>query len=195
MISISLNLFVISMTATPGPANMAHLASGQTSGFRRSLPFLVGNVIGLLIMNLSVGFGIGRIIQSYPAISLIIKALGSCYIVYLAISLIRSSKGGFSEKKRFSFYNGILLQFLNPKSWAMSVSAFSQFSDPTIPLAPQIIGFSLCFLMWQPISHGLWTAAGAGIMEWLKKKRNRLLLFNSGASALMVGSTIYALLA
>jgi len=193
MISLPLNLFVISMTATPGPANMAHLASGQSIGFRRSLPFLLGNAIGLLLMNLSVGFGIGSILQTYPIISMIIRIAGIGYILFLAYSLIKSSASDSNDSRSFSFSQGILLQFLNPKSWAMSVSAFSQFSDPQMPIVPQILGFALCFLFWQPISHGLWTAAGVGIMDWLQKTGRRRLVFNIVASVLMVGSTVYSL--
>lgn len=193
MINIPLNLFVISMTATPGPANMAHLASGQNSGFKKSLPFLMGNVAGLLLMNLSVGFGIGRLVQATPAVNLALKILGTIYIVYLAVAIIRSSSSVMTDRKTFTLFDGMILQFLNPKSWAMSVAAFSQFSDSSLPLFPQIIGFSLCFLLWQPISHGLWAATGAGIMGWLEKKRARLLLFNSTASAIMVASTVYSL--
>ena len=194
MISLPLNLFVISMTATPGPANMAHLASGQSMGFKKSLPFLFGNAAGLLIMNLSVGFGMGGLIQSSPDISMGIKIAGLGYILFLAYSLIKSSGSGGSSSQSFSFVQGILLQFLNPKSWAMSVSAFSQFSDPKMPIVPQILGFVLCFLFWQPISHGLWTAAGVGIMDWLQKTGGRQLAFNITASVLMVGSTVYSLM-
>jgi len=194
MISLPLNLFVISMTATPGPANMAHLASGQSMGFKKSLPFLLGNAVGLLIMNISVGFGIGGILQTYPVISTAIRFAGTGYIIFLAYSLIKSSASGGSSKRSFSFSQGILLQFLNPKSWAMSVSAFSQFSDSQMPIVPQILGFALCFLFWQPIAHGLWTAAGVGIMDWLHKTGKRRLIFNITASGLMVGSTVYSLI-
>lgn len=193
MISVPLNLFIISMTATPGPANMAHLASGQSIGFRKSLPFLAGNAAGLFFMNMSVGFGLGSLIQSNPAITLSVKLAGMAYIIYLAVCIIRSSSAASAGQGNFSFMHGVLLQFLNPKSWAMSVSAFSQFSDPAMPMASQIAGFALCFLFWQPISHGLWTAAGVGIMGWLQKSRPRRLIFNICASILMVGSTAWSL--
>lgn len=193
MINIPLNLFVISMTATPGPANMAHLASGQNSGFKKSLPFLLGNVAGLLLMNLSVGFGIGQMIQATPVVNLALRIIGTIYIFYLAIAIIRSSYSVVTDRKKFTFYDGMILQFLNPKSWAMSVAAFSQFSDPSMPFLPQIIGLSLCFLLWQPLSHGLWAVTGAGIMSWLEKKRARLLFFNATASIIMVASSLYSL--
>lgn len=38
--------FALSQVATPGPANMAMLATGARFGFRRALPFYVRRVVG-----------------------------------------------------------------------------------------------------------------------------------------------------
>ena len=52
-------LFVIVMTGTPGMGNLSMMAIGQTTGFRSSLPFLVGTTVGAVSLNTLVGLGLG----------------------------------------------------------------------------------------------------------------------------------------
>lgn len=54
-------------------------------------------------MNLSVGFGMGGLIQSSPDISMGIKIAGLGYILFLAYSLIKSSGSGELLTKLFIF--------------------------------------------------------------------------------------------
>jgi len=54
---IALTLFALSQIGTPGPANMALLATGAGYGLRRALPFVAGVVVGKQLIIWPLGFG------------------------------------------------------------------------------------------------------------------------------------------
>ena len=54
----SFAIFAASQVGTPGPANMALLATGARYGFRRALPFVAGVALGKQLVIWPVGFGL-----------------------------------------------------------------------------------------------------------------------------------------
>ena len=93
-------LFVIVMTGTPGPGNLTMMAIGQAAGFRRAIPFLMGTTVGFLVLNTLVSLGMAEIVLRSIIVTNILKAIGICYICYLAFKLLKfSSKNTPTEKK------------------------------------------------------------------------------------------------
>lgn len=188
--------FVIAMTGTPGPGNLTMMAIGQASGFRSAMPFLLGAVISFAALNTLVGFGLGEIITASPSIGLGMKIAGMAYILYLAAKVfrMRPTAGPDAPARRFSILEGLIIHPLSPKSWAMSVAGFSQFSDPTAPLTPQVALFVGLFFVGQASAHSLWCGAGASILRLF---RSPVLLggFNGLMVTLMISATVYAMFA
>ena len=56
---VALIIFSVAQIGTPGPANMALLATGASFGFRRALPFVVGVVV-VNLLDFKVDFEIPR---------------------------------------------------------------------------------------------------------------------------------------
>ena len=77
-------IFVIVMTGTPGPGNIASMALGQAVGFKRSIPFLSGVIIGGMTMDILAAIGLAELFLAYPQVSAILKVGGLLYILYLA---------------------------------------------------------------------------------------------------------------
>ena len=48
--TLGLLLFAISMVATPGPANMILLSAGSQFGFKKSVPFVIGIILLLILL-------------------------------------------------------------------------------------------------------------------------------------------------
>ena len=72
---IALTLFALSQIGTPGPANMALLATGAGYGLRRALPFVAGVVVGKQLIIWPLGFGLMQLAQSGPGVFLALKYL------------------------------------------------------------------------------------------------------------------------
>ncbi|MGA1576153.1 MAG: LysE family translocator, partial [Burkholderiaceae bacterium] len=59
-------LFALVSSITPGPNNMMLMASGANFGFRRTLPHMMGVVLGFTLMVALVGVGLMGVFQALP---------------------------------------------------------------------------------------------------------------------------------
>lgn len=185
-------VFVIVMTGTPGMGNLSMLAIGQSAGFSRAVPFLAGSTVGFVSLGCLVALGLGGAFAASPTARLVMRLAGTVYILYLAVKILRMQLAEPDMRRRFGFAEGLVLHPLNPKSWAMFVVGFSQFSDPTLPLAVQVLVFVVTFMVFQISFHSLWGLAGAGLLRLLGQGR-ALLAVNGALVSVMVGATLYAL--
>ena len=58
-------VFAFSMCATPGPNNIMLTASGANFGFKRTIPHIIGVVLGMVVLFILSAFGIGVIFEIY----------------------------------------------------------------------------------------------------------------------------------
>ncbi|MBI9111126.1 LysE family translocator [Maridesulfovibrio ferrireducens] len=185
-------LFVIVMTGTPGPGNLSMLALGQTVGFKKSIPFLIGMVTGGIVVGLLIALGLGELYTTSPRTASAFKVVSIIYILYLALKIMRMNVQPPEKIRPFSIYDGLMLHPLNPKNWAMNISAFSQFADPTAPRIFEISIFVLTFACGALIFHSLWGYTGSSLLRLMRTRKLRLCI-NSSMVVLMVGATLYAL--
>ncbi|QJB56060.1 LysE family translocator [Pseudodesulfovibrio sp. zrk46] len=185
-------MFVIVMTGTPGMGNLSMMAIGQTTGFRSSLPFLLGTTVGAMTLDTTVALGLGGLFMTSPEAAWVMRILGMAYIIYLGWRIITMQLAEPGEGKRFTFVEGLFLHPTNPKSWTMAVVGFSQIANPNAPLLQQVAIFVLTFTVFQVSFHSLWGLAGVMIMRTLRS-RNVMLAVNTVLVTVMVGATAYAM--
>lgn len=185
-------IFVIVMTGTPGPGNIASMALGQAVGFKRSIPFLSGVVIGGATMDILTAIGLAELFMSYPQVSSVLKVGGMIYILYLAWKVLNMQANSSGEPKAFKFAEGLALHPLNPKHYAMTVSAFAQFVDPSANQFTEIAIFVATFTLGAAFFHSMWCFAGESFMKLLRSPVVRHTV-NISMVVLMVGATAYAL--
>ncbi len=168
--------FSLVMSITPGPVNMIILSSGINYGAKRTIPYVSGATVGFTLLLLFIGLGFSQFIHAYPFFLTYLAIVGSLYIIYMGYK-IASSKPGLeiSKKATPKFYEGFLLQWINPKAWIACVSGASIFSSAESYnsfLTFAIIYFIVCYL-----SLGIWAVLGNKV-SYLLKDHFRLRLFN-----------------
>ena len=172
MINLSFIPFAFSQVATPGPANMAMLATGARFGFRAALPFVAGVILGKQLIIWPIGYGIMEVASQVPLLFEILKFLSALYIIWLAwrVANMRLSSGEPSVDAP-GFWSGLLVHPLNPKAWAMILVGFTNFveSDTTTFYATLYIAASL--LIIQIICHPIWTLFGDRIAKFIIGKK------------------------
>ncbi|HET8728682.1 MAG TPA: LysE family translocator, partial [Alphaproteobacteria bacterium] len=67
---------------SPGPATISVTAVGGAFGFRRSLPYLAGIVLGTGAVLLVVAAGLASILLSQPRLAPVLIGLSAAYILY-----------------------------------------------------------------------------------------------------------------
>lgn len=182
---LSLMLFSIVISATPGPNNLLLATSGLTYGFRKTVPAIFGVQIGIVSLLLLCGAGLGTLVTSYPSLQSGLKIAGTLYLAYLAWRLW--SAGGelssIEERPPLKVWHAAAFQLLNPKAWMMAVSAVSVYVAPAERYFPALVIVVVTFSALSTPSVTLWAAFGAGLKNALNDPK-RIRLFNRIMAAL-----------
>lgn len=177
--------FVTSIT--PGPNNLMLLASGVNFGFIRTIPHMLGVGIGFFVMLLAVGFGLGAVFTAFPALHLVLKVLGSAYLLYLAwrIATTRSlAKEGKAGTIPMTFLEAAAFQWVNPKAWVMALSAMAIYTNPDRPfLSIWIVAAAFALVNLPSVSS--WAGFGTALRGFLSDPV-RLKWFNIAMGVLLV---------
>lgn len=158
---ISFLTFGASQVGTPGPANMALLATGARYGFRAALPFVAGAVIGKQLIIWPIGFGLMGLAETAPGAFTALKWACVAYICWLAWKIANLRLGHHHEiDTPPGFLAGLMVHPLNPKAWAMIVTGFTSFVSPGTPALQATIGIAMCLFCLQLVLHPIWTFGG-----------------------------------
>ena len=172
MINLSFIPFAFSQVATPGPANMAMMATGARFGFRAALPFVAGVILGKQLIIWPIGYGIMEVASQISLLFEILKFVSALYMIWLAwrVANMRLSSGEPLVDAP-GFWSGLLVHPLNPKAWAMILVGFTNFveSDTATFYATLYIAGSL--LIIQIICHPIWTLFGDRIAKFIIGKK------------------------
>lgn len=190
---LALAAFAIATSITPGPNNLMLMASGANFGFRRTIPHMLGVSIGFVLMIVLVGLGLVQIFDTYPLSYRILLTLSVIYLLYLAWKIATASRPDAPELtgSPLTFLQAAVFQWVNPKAWAMALSATSVYA-PSQDFG-SIVAVAGVFGVISLPSVSSWTALGQQIRRWLTSD-TRLRTFNIGMAALLLAS-LYPLLA
>src|SRR5271170_3761085 len=126
----ALILFCFVSGVTPGPNNMMLMSSGVNFGFRRTLPHLVGVVLGFSAMVALIGLGLDAIFARFPQLMPIMRWAGAAYLIWLAWRIANSGpmREGGARGRPLGFFGAAAFQWVNPKAWFIAISALTAYS-------------------------------------------------------------------
>jgi threonine/homoserine/homoserine lactone efflux protein len=182
--------FAFLATVSPGGATTLATASGTRFGFRRSVPLLVGIAAGLATLAAAAGLGLATVMSAVPGLELATRIAGTAYLLWLAWGIARSGapKGADLARPR-TLLNGVLLLWLNPKAWAMTLSAAAAFAGSGTHITELAAVLGACFGLGAAASLVLWCAAGTLFARLFRTERQWRVL-NAVLAALLVASII-----
>ena len=182
---LTFSLAVTLLMLTPGPAVLMIANIGVNFDFRKGVPFVFGVIVGANVVALSVVLGIASVINTYTLLRLILLIISSIFIFYLAVKILmqNSVKETTSNFKKINFYDGLVLQILNPKNYIVQITLFSGFliwNDNFILEA--FIKLVIANMIWFPM-HLLWLLLGVTLkkMQLSRKSLKILNMFMAGS--------------
>ena len=125
----TLAFFCMITTLTPGPNNIMLAHSGAHFGIKKTLPHVLGIRVGMSALHLTILLGLGELFILWPNLQRLLSIIACAYIVYIAFKIAsnppprdrqQGSPMGFAQAASF--------QLINPKSWAMLLTASSVFT-------------------------------------------------------------------
>jgi threonine/homoserine/homoserine lactone efflux protein len=159
------------LNITPGPDMLYIIGRSTTQGWRAGAAAALGIGAGCVVHIAAAALGLSAVLAASATAFTILKTIGAAYLVYVGISLIRSSRStslatpevAFAPTTlRTVFIQGFLTNVLNPKVALFFLAFLPQFinSDaPSKPLAFLFLGavFNFNGTLWNLLVA--WSAA------------------------------------
>lgn len=179
--------FAFVSSITPGPNNLMLMSSGANFGFQRTVPHMLGIGIGFTVMIILVGAGLMQIFDAFPVSYTILKLVSVVYLLWLAWKIARAGapENGKTGATPMSFLQAAAFQWVNPKAWAMALTAISAYAPDRSLQAVLVVALIFGAVNLPAVS--IWTLIGQQIRHLLTNPR-RLTLFNLTMAALLVAS-------
>ncbi|MFQ3262381.1 LysE family translocator [Reinekea sp.] len=131
----------------PGPNFVAVTHEAISSSRKHALALVAGIVVVNLFWAASAILGLGAVFKLFPWLALTAKFLGSVYLIWFGIKLIKNASKTSSASRlklnvsiKASFRNGLIVNIANPKSIAFYAAVFSA-------AAPTNVNFSTLVAM------------------------------------------------
>ena len=187
---ISIALFWFVTAYTPGPNNVVASYSGFNFGIVKTIPHILGVTLGFTSLVLFLTIGLINVFKLFPIIQVIMKYLGTLFLIYLAYKISFSKPS--DEKKNenpISFLDTFIFQFLNPKGVLIGiiiVSTYVEYGENYLNYATQVVLFAFIVSL---SSITFWTFVGKYLRKFATNEKF-IKYFNYVMSLLLILSII-----
>jgi threonine/homoserine/homoserine lactone efflux protein len=189
----------------PGPSVVYIVTRSLVQGRRAGLTSALGVQAGGLVHVLGAAVGVSALIASSATAFTVVKYAGAAYLVVLGVRKLLARAAGEEAAEREEpgptpaarlFWQGALVNALNPKTALFFLAFLPQFVDPAAgAVAPQMLVLGVLFLTLAVTSDSTYALVAAGAGRRLRRTAasNRVLERLSGG--VFVGLGVAAALA
>lgn len=173
-----LSLFIAAtllLVFMPGPNTLYIIARSIQQGRRAGIVSSLGVQLGTLLHIAAAAFGLSAVLLSSALAFNVVKYAGAAYLIYLGVRtlLTKEEKEATPEIQSVSlsrvFYQGAVVNLLNPKTALFFFAFLPQFIDPARgAVAMQIVLLGAILVCLGALSDSLYALAAGGIGNWLR---------------------------
>jgi len=177
-------------TLSPGPAVLLVTTHSLQYGPARTICTILGNITGLFFLSLLSVLSLATLIRCSATAFLIIKLIGSGYLVYLGIGLWRNGLASCTQpiaptkvRSRLRLYvQGLTVALTNPKAIAFTTALFPQFVETGRPLSFQFLLLVATFMAFSFLC-----LTGYGLASHLLRRNGATLLARKSTGRIFGG--------
>ena len=186
---ISMALFALVASITPGPVNLLSLSCSARFGAKNGLIFVTGATLGFIVLFLFIGFSLHLLVDKLVWITAILQWFGIAFLAYLSYQLF-TDNGELNQDNVINapnFITGALMQWLNPKAWLASLSGIAAY----IPNASsiEVVTFASVYLPICWFSLACWVWLGMRLGQHFQSAA-KVRLMNKALALLLLGSCL-----
>ena len=183
----SIALFWFVAAYTPGPNNVVASYSGFNFGIIKTLPHMLGVILGFTLMVSILNFGLINIFRLYPLLQEILKVSGSVFLIYLAYKIAFSKNINKKHKQNpVKFIETFLFQFLNPKGVIVGIICVSTYVESGANFVNHSAWVISVSFICAIISINFWTLIGKFLRKFATNEKF-IKWFNYAMSVLLLG--------
>jgi threonine/homoserine/homoserine lactone efflux protein len=177
---------------TPGPNTTLSTALAANLGLKRALRFVCAVPVGWgLLFSLCAG-GLGALVVAVPPLRAGIQFFGVAYLLWLAAKLAQSSQlaQADSAKLNVTFFQGVMLQFLNIKAWMLALTVVAGWLAGRSDAGTRFAVILPLMVLFGFVSNLAYALVGSLLRNWLAQGR-RLIWFNRSMAAVLVATAAW----
>ena len=184
---LSLSLFMLGTSCSPGPNNIVASYSGFNFGVVKTFPHMLGVIFGFTSMVCVLNFGLINIFKIYPLLQEILKISGSLFLVYLAYKIAFSKNQTENKKENpVKFFDTFFFQFLNPKGVIVGIIIVSTYVESGNNFINYSFWVILVSFTCALISITFWTFVGKFFRRFATNEKF-IKIFNYVMASLLLG--------
>ena len=171
-------LFMIAawvLLVTPGPAVLYIVARSIDQGRMAGIVSTLGIGVGTLFHVAAAALGVSALLMSSALAFDLVKYLGAAYLIYLGVRKLLERETvevvETPQPRKLSriFYQGILVNLLNPKTALFFFAFLPQFVDLSKGrVTLQILFLGIILVLLGILSDGLWALLAGTAGNWLR---------------------------
>lgn len=159
----------------PGPNTLYIIARTIQQGRRAGIVSSLGVQVGTLLHIAAAALGLSALVLSSVLAFSVVKYAGAAYLIYLGVKTLltkeKIERAGEIQKAKLSrvFYQGVVVNLLNPKTALFFFAFLPQFIDAargSIAMQSVLLGIILIFL--GTLSDSIYALAAGSIGNWLR---------------------------
>jgi cysteine/O-acetylserine efflux protein len=153
-------------------SNISSASLAVLHGYKNTLRYQAGLAAGVFLLMFLSGLLSTTILRVFPSFEPIMRYTGAVYILYLAFAILRASYI-FTEKESqpLGFFQGFLLQILNPKLLVYAFTLFSAFLATTTQNITALLGVVTFLAVVAFCATSTWAIFGTAIKMQLRHPR------------------------
>ena len=187
---LSLSLFMLGTSCSPGPNNIVASYSGFNFGVIKTFPHMLGVIFGFTTVVCVLNFGLINIFKIYPLIQEILKISGSIFLVYLAYKIAFSKNVKENKKENpVKFIETFFFQFLNPKGVIVAIIIVSTYVEGGNNFINYSFWVILVSFLCALISITFWTFVGKFFRRFATNEKF-IKVFNYVMSSLLLACIV-----
>ncbi|GHO97214.1 RhtB family transporter [Reticulibacter mediterranei] len=174
----TLSLFLLAalgLLFIPGPAVLYVVTRSVDQGRNAGVVSAAGIGIADLVHTAAAAFGLSALLLTSALAFTVVKYLGAAYLIYLGIRTLlrRDTHQATSSTEQKSpsrmFFQGMMVELLNPKTALFFFAFLPQFVDPTRgAIAVQILLFGSLYVVLGLFSLSVYGLLAGTLAQWLK---------------------------
>lgn len=167
----------LAVLVIPGPAVAYIITRSLHQGRRAGLVSVLGLTTGLVLQVAAAVAGLSALLLSSAIAFRIVKLAGAAYLIYLGVRTLMTKARPVTgpapaRTTRRLYFEGVLINSLNPKPALFLAAFLPQFIDGAAPATPQLMILGLMFCGLALLSDGAYALLAGTVAARFRSRRS-----------------------
>lgn len=190
-------LAALALLVVPGPSVLYIVTRSVDQGRAAGFASVAGVHTGSLVHIGAAAVGLSAILMSSAVAFSAVKYIGAAYLIFIGLRrlLLNEDRDELVHVRKENlsriYYQGAVVNLLNPKTALFFLAFLPQFVDTGSPVAPQVLLLGLVFICLGAVSDGAYALTASALGDWLRTSTlfAGARRFVSGGVYVMLGAT------